>query len=82
MKIGDKVTFYYWIGGDAGKMYSSPATVTTVFDADALPQALALLVDFPDEIVKTEGFLPAQSHARQLVGKPDTINDSGSWSSP
>jgi hypothetical protein len=84
-RVGDRVTYYYWIGGDAGQMYQAPGTVTAVFEPDDGPSAIALLVEFPEEVIATEGFCRQQSHARMRThfdggpDDPETVHDSGTW---
>lgn len=81
IKVGDRVTFYYWMGGRDGSLHSAPAQVAGVFDADDGPQALQLEVEFPEGVVEQEGYSPSQSYAPQRTSdQPDDIHASGTWS--
>lgn len=85
-KIGDQVTYYYWIGGLAGGLQAALGKVTAVHPTSDRPQAIALIVDFPDDVVKQEGFLCEQTYAELRthfssgLDDPETQHDSGTWS--
>jgi hypothetical protein len=80
-QIGDAVIYHYWIGGDAGQMFTSPAVVTEVLEIDHDGvQPVKLMVDFPDDILVAQGYVREQSHARQRVRDEDDIHNSGTWS--
>lgn len=75
-QIGDTVTYYYWAQGE---LHSTLALVTGVYDEDEGPLALALDVDFSDEVMALEGYVREQSHSRRRVLAEDSVHASGAW---